>query len=440
MSRFATRLVIGLLALLALVSGAAAQSATTCLTGTAPAVLADAEQIASLRATIDAACPCASFDGSAGKANADYLRCVRRELATALASGNLRSRCKVRVREAFENSTCGRKPEPVRVPCIETTTTGKVRCDIRRQDACVSRRGHYQRVACSQYVRCVDAGDQNGDYLVDAADSGGCIVATPTPTVTSTSTLTSTQTPTSTPTSIPTDTETSTPTLTATDTPTGTATLTPSDTPTSPPTETPTATPSATVTPTFLSPLVHVVVNEDTDVEEIVLFLASGRPTVGGPCASQTAGGGGCPLANSLDGSAEVTNVFDASGSINQQSGNGPSDLTYHWEILFPPSLGSGVYTSNGITGYRTAVLTILPSALPSLEDTDAGSDTAWRVRLTVTSGQPPYTQTIRYFRFKYTQTELSLQMSIDCQAIGHIDGVFCTSVGINALPATEPT
>lgn len=119
--------------------------------------------------------------------------------------------------------------------------------------------------------------------------------------------------------------------------------------------------------------------------------------------------------------------------------------LSFHWEILFPPTLQSVVYSSTGITGYFSPVLTIRPSSLPALEDTEAGSDTFWRVRLTITehpSESDPMllSQRVFYFRFKYQQTDLTLQMSTDCQRIGHFDGVLCNSlVAANGLPATEP-
>ena len=47
--------------------------------------------------------------------------------------------------------------------------------------------------------------------------------------------------------------------------------------------------------------------------------------------------------------------------------------------------------------------------------------------------------QHVLYFRFKYQQSQLSLQMSTDCQRIGHIDNDLCTAVAVNGLPATEP-
>ena len=188
------------------------------------------------------------------------------------------------------------------------------------------------------------------------------------------------------------------------------------------------------------TPVVAVVVNQNTDTEDHAVL----PPQAIGMCPSQSPSGGGCPIAtldgSAQDGSTEVRNVFDARDSVDPRAcGLDPAALSYHWEILFPPTLQGAVYTSNGISGYLTPVLTIQPSSLPSLDDTDAGADTFWRVRLTVTSLTPPITQQIVYFRFKYTQSELTLQMSTDCQTIGHIDGVLCTILAVNGLPTTEP-
>jgi len=250
--------------------------------------------------------------------------------------------------------------------------------------------------------------------------------------------------PTEAPTQTATATASATATFTATATATYTATATASETPTHESTSTPTATPTATpvwtstATATCGSEAPHeaVVINANTDTEEDVVL----PPQAIGLCPAQNPSGGGCPLANTLDGSADVINVFDASSIVDPRAcGQDPHALSYKWEILFPPTLQGAVYTSNGISGYLTPVLTIQPSSLPSLDDTDAGGDTFWRVRLTVTSLQPPITQTVAYFRFKYQQTELSLQMSTNCQLIGHIDGVLCSIVAVNGLPTTEP-
>jgi len=141
---------------------------------------------------------------------------------------------------------------------------------------------------------------------------------------------------------------------------------------------------------------------------------------------------------NPVDGSIFSVNVFDASTSINQQRGDS-SDLTFRWEIFFPPTLQSAPYASNGISGYLSPVLTIQWSSLPSLADTAAGTDQFWRAKLTVTSLQSPSLQTVVFFRFLYQGTDLSFDMSTNCQAIGHIDNMLCTIVGAHGLPTTEP-
>ncbi len=53
-----------LVGLVSMPRSAVAASATVCLTGSDPAVAADAGQIAALEASIEDTCPCISFDGS----------------------------------------------------------------------------------------------------------------------------------------------------------------------------------------------------------------------------------------------------------------------------------------------------------------------------------------------------------------------------------------
>ena len=77
--------------------------------GSAPA---DAQARVVIRSAVDAACPCASFDGSAGKNHADYDRCVHRVLGAAVAAGTLRRQCRSRSQLEARQATCGR-PETV---------------------------------------------------------------------------------------------------------------------------------------------------------------------------------------------------------------------------------------------------------------------------------------------------------------------------------------
>lgn len=398
----------------------------TCRTGNDPVVHNDAGQIAALETAIDEACPCVSDGGGRGAMRLDYLRCVNDRVKGAVRAGTLRSQCALRIDSAYRRSTCGLPTARDAVPCLERSSRGALRCRIMRAADCHDRPG-LSRIACGDYQRCVDAGDTNQDYRVNRSDSGACVLP---PTATPTQAATATRTAA----------DTTTATATATQTPTATASETATPEPTSTPTETPTATPvwtaTATATCGMAPPIVAVVVNQNTDTEEHTLL----PPQANGICPTNTPSGGGCPLLNSLDGSAEIINVFDARDSVDPRAcGMDPAALSYHWEILFPPTLQGAVYTSNGISGYLTPVLTIQPSSLPSLDDTDAGTDTFWRARLTVTSLTPPITQRIVYFRFKYRSSELTLQMSTDCQAIGHIDGVLCTLPAVNGLPTNEP-
>ena len=105
---------IGLLpALLAvLVVAMPAAALEKCLTG--GSTLGDQRALAALRADIDAACPCASFDGSPGADRASYRRCARTIRDQALASHELRTECRASATRGYSDTTCG--------------TIGKVAC------------------------------------------------------------------------------------------------------------------------------------------------------------------------------------------------------------------------------------------------------------------------------------------------------------------------
>ena len=370
-----------------------AWSDATCLTGSDPEVQADAAAIIALRTGIDTACPCASFDGTKGKSRSDYLRCVKREIDAALDTGALRAKCKSRVKGALQASTCGRKPHLQAVPCIQTPPGGKIGCAIRPAAGCQSK-GRQVRVACPDYVTCVDAGVGNADYLVDRLDSGACL---PTPT------------PTPAPTATPID----------------TATPTPTETPSATPTETPTAC-------TASGPIIaHVVVNEDVDPKIVLLPPAPGSEH----CDPQNVLGGGCEITG-LDGT--ITNDFDAGATVDGAACPGDPPPSFRWELFRPPGLSATPYAAAGITGYHGAVLTIHPHSFPSLEDSEAAGDPNWRVSLSIQSNVFPFQSTQRWFKFEYTRSSLTLQMSTDCQRIGHIQGEECTIEAANGLPSTE--
>lgn len=378
-------------------SRAWAATDTACLTGTDPSVAADAAQIEALEAQIAAACPCATFDGSDGKERGDYRKCVSPLIKAAVVNGQLRAQCKARLGKAHKLSSCGAIGV---LPCLESKGD-KIRCRIVTAETCQSD-SRYTRTACASSRRCVDAGDGNGDYLVDGSDSFQCrmpAAATPTPTATATATepvedtATPTVEPTQTPTVVPTDPPTAVPTETPTSAPTDTATH--AATPTS--TATPTSeipTPTVAVCNQSAAIIPHVDVNLEDDPQS--------PPLPPDPralnCFPQTISGGGCKL-NILEGS--IDNVFDASASFDPARCPGDPAPSYHWEIFLPPINGGALYPSSGITGYDDPVLRIRPNALPSLSTT---SDPFWRVRLTITSNVTSQTSRT-WFRFEYDTT-----------------------------------
>jgi hypothetical protein len=409
----------------------------TCLTGTDPAVANDRAQIAAVEDAIDAACPC--VDGGAVSMRGDYLRCTKAKVQAAVAAGALRNQCASVLNQSYKKSTCGTPTARDAAPCLERTARGKLRCVVVPAAQCHDKPGRYSRTACTDYSRCVDAGDSNADYRVDGGDSGSCV---PLPIETATASATPTRTAAASATLTATCTATFTVTYTATpsDTPTDEATATPTSTPTS------TSSPMPTATPTIygdLPPVPHIVVNPATDSRQDPI-LPPEALTIPDPfCFPQNPSGGGCRLLGVLDGGIDFVNIFDASGSTNPNNPNpeipDEDTLTYHWEIYRPTTLQGGTYAPNGITGYFSKQLTIRPSSFPGLEDTIAGADTFWRAKLTVTSVYPPFPQTSVFFRFEYQSTELTLDISIDCYRPGREVDPSCYILAYNGLATTEP-
>ena len=398
------------------------QSDSTCLTGSDASVGDDAAQIATLRDIVDSACPCASFDGSAGKTHGDYLRCAKDQIAAGLDGGQLRSECKARVKKSFQQSTCGRKSELAMSPCIETKANGKISCKVRSADKCVDRPGR-GRIACAEYVNCIDAADANRDYLVDRNDSSVCIV----PTAGATTTPTSTPTPTAIPTLE--DTATATPEDTATATPTDTHTPTFTHTPT----ETPTATPTFTLAACPVGAPIHIIVINPGDDQEVARVPPN---HLGADCFPQNVAGGGCPT-RALD--ASIDNYFDASASIDPASCHpGDPAPSFHWEIFKPTGLSNAPYSAAGITGYHGPVLWMRPQSFPGLSNSGAGTD-EWRVKVTMTSNVTGQSRE-SWFRFKFQGNAFDLDISTDCQILGLTPDSRCVPEAANLLPATEPT
>ena len=142
----------------------------TCLTGTDASVAADAGQIAAVRAQTDAACFCASFDGSKGKTHGNYVACVSSVINAQVKAGQLRTQCKATVRKYYAASTCGVPAGKSEAPCIKTTAAGKVSCSVKPTARCTGPGD----VACPSFTTCIDAADANHDGLIGVGDSGAC--------------------------------------------------------------------------------------------------------------------------------------------------------------------------------------------------------------------------------------------------------------------------
>jgi len=245
MKAVAYSITVAVLALLLTPAGALAAK-LTCLTGTDPSVANDLSQITAVRAEIDAACACGSFDGSKGKTHAKYVTCASGVISAQVSAGSLRTQCKVTVKKYYSVSTCGVPASKSDAPCIKTSAAGKVTCAIKSSTKCTG-------TACPNATLCIDAADTNGDGLIGAGDSGACASAAPTATPTQAATPTNTLPPgvptnTPPPANTPTHTSTFTPAPTHTFTPTATATRTPTITPAPTNTRTPTITPTPTIT------------------------------------------------------------------------------------------------------------------------------------------------------------------------------------------------
>lgn len=402
-----------------------AASQPPCLEGDAAAT--DAAGIGEVEAAIAASCDCSQYDGSDHYKARDYRRCVSVVVRSVTEAGTLRSKCKGRVAKAYKASTCGQPAGTV--ACIETAADGAIACRIVTAGKCVDDPGRFIRIACPEEVRCIDAADDNGDLLVNSADSGACRVPATTTTTTEQPATTTT---------LPAETTTTLDAATTTtliDTPTTTFDAATTTTTLEEETTTTTVEETTTTLPCGLeppTPIIEVLQYGGTEVADTQSPFVPPAPEASS-CRPQSIIAGGCAL-NPLDGSEKIR--FDASQSYVPDACPGTT-LSYHWQIFMPPGLNSTQYASSGITGYFQPALTILPSSLPGLYGSPAGADVLWRVALTVTADRGAYPSRTVYFRFDYQQTTLTLTNSIDCQ--GNPSLPQCAEEAPHGLPPTEP-
>ncbi len=139
----------------------------------------DRRDMDAVLATMEATCPCASFDGTAGHAQQQYQACVAPIIRAALGANQLRPRCK----SLLKRSTCGR-PKAV-VCCVEKLASGDRSCRAQKMTACTS---------SARVTRTIEA-----ETSCAATDCTLMLPLTPTPTATATpSAIAPTPTPTAT--------------------------------------------------------------------------------------------------------------------------------------------------------------------------------------------------------------------------------------------------
>lgn len=143
-----------LLAVLVLATPAAALE--KCLTG--GSTLGDQRALASLRADIDAACPCAAFDGSRGADRASYRRCARAIRDQAIASRELRTECRTTATRGYSDTTCGTIGK---VACGRVQPSSKAKpvgCSVKPASRCAST-PRFTETACGALTHCSDVVD-----------------------------------------------------------------------------------------------------------------------------------------------------------------------------------------------------------------------------------------------------------------------------------------
>jgi pimeloyl-ACP methyl ester carboxylesterase len=120
-----------------------AVAADRCLTGAS--AIADTKAIAAIRGTVNAQCPCASYDGLSPATNhGAFVKCGKAIVkdatdGTPLANGySLRKQCKGTVQKTLSGSTCGYLASEERVACCEhALASGKNKARVQKAAKCV---------------------------------------------------------------------------------------------------------------------------------------------------------------------------------------------------------------------------------------------------------------------------------------------------------------
>lgn len=144
------------------------QARAECLSG--DDTLPDQRALATVRAEVEAACPCASFTGLPGATRRDYRRCATPLIDAAVASSVLRAECRGTARADVRRSTCGGG----RVACgriVPARVSSPVGCRAKRADRCRDRPG-VEENACTAETHCSDVVTWTAGTCLDGRDAG----------------------------------------------------------------------------------------------------------------------------------------------------------------------------------------------------------------------------------------------------------------------------
>jgi pimeloyl-ACP methyl ester carboxylesterase len=132
----------GLVVTLALLLASTAHAVSNpCRSGSL--ALSDAKAIAGVRGAIARACPCDTFDGTAGKTHGKFVRCAQGVIEEAidgpplLGTFTLRRECRTEVRRIYARAACGYAASAPRVMCCESRD-GKAKGRAKSVARCVS--------------------------------------------------------------------------------------------------------------------------------------------------------------------------------------------------------------------------------------------------------------------------------------------------------------
>jgi dienelactone hydrolase len=147
---------------LTLVARASAHADDACLTG--DSTLGDQRGIATLRAGLDDACPCATAASHAG-----FRHCAKGVLATALGDGTIRSACAKTAKRTIKTAACGTH----RVACgrVQADADPVVSCKVRGRASCVDR-ARFDQTPCADEGYCADVVDWTAGTCSDARARG----------------------------------------------------------------------------------------------------------------------------------------------------------------------------------------------------------------------------------------------------------------------------